>query len=117
MLSPSLWFLVKTLLTALIIASISELSRRYSVLAAALASLPLVSILAFVWIYMETGDTRKLIDMSYDIFWLVLPSLAFFLILPVLLKNGMAFGWAMLLSCIGMSVLYAVMIWLIKGVN
>ena len=117
MLSPSLWFLVKTLLTAVIIASISELSRRYSVLAAALASLPLISILSFIWIYTETGNTQKVINMSYDIFWLVLPSLAFFLILPILLKNGMAFGWAMLLSCIGMSVLYAIMIWLLKNLN
>ncbi len=108
------YFLVKTLITALIVAAISELSRRYSLFAATLASLPLVSILAFIWIYVDTKDTEKLINMSYDVFWLVLPSLAFFLIFPFLLKQGMAFGWALLLACVGMSVLYALTLWLLK---
>ena len=108
------YFLVKTLITALIVAVISELSRRYSLFAAALASLPLVSILAFVWIYVDTKDTEKLITMSYDVFWLVLPSLAFFLIFPALLKHGLAFGWAVFIACVCMTVLYGLTIWLLK---
>lgn len=111
------YFIVKTLITALIVAAISELARRYSLFAAALASLPLVSILAFVWIYVDTKDTQKLITMSYDVFWLVLPSLAFFLIFPALLKYGLAFGWALIGACIGMSILYALTIWLLRVVG
>ncbi len=111
------YFLVKTLITALIVAAISELARRYSLFAAALASLPLVSILAFVWIYVDTKDTQKLIDMSHDIFWLVLPSLAFFLIFPLLLKHGMAFSLALLIACASMSALYAMTIWLLRAVG
>jgi hypothetical protein len=34
-----MYFLIKTLITALIVAAVSELARRYSLLAAALASL------------------------------------------------------------------------------
>ena len=108
------YFLVKTLITALIVASISELSQRFSLFAAALASLPLVSILAFVWIYVDTKDTEKLITMSYDVFWLVLPSLAFFLIFPALLKHGLAFGWAVLVACICMTILYGLTMWILK---
>ena len=108
------YFLVKTLITALIVAAISELSRRFSLFAATLASLPLVSILAFIWIYVDTKDTEKLIAMSYDVFWLVLPSLAFFLIFPVLLKHGLAFGLALLIACMGMSILYTLTLWLLK---
>lgn len=111
------YFIIKTLITALIVAAISELSRRFSLFAAALASLPLVSILAFVWIYVDTKDTQKLVTMSYDVFWLVLPSLAFFLIFPALLKHGVAFGWAMLAACMCMMVLYAVTLWLLKMVG
>lgn len=108
------FFIFKIFVTALLVAVISELSRRYSLFAAALASLPLVSILAFIWIYLDTRDTQKLIGMSHDIFWLVLPSLSFFLIFPLLLKQEMTFGWALLVACAGMSMLYAVTIWLIS---
>ncbi len=108
------YFLIKTLITALIVAAISELSRRFSLFAAALASLPLVSILAFVWIYVDTKDTEKLIIMSYDVFWLVLPSLAFFLIFPTLLKHGLAFGWAVLVACACMTILYGLTMWALK---
>ena len=111
------YFIVKTLITAFIVAAISELARRYSLFAAALASLPLVSILAFVWIYVDTKDTEKLITMSYDVFWLVLPSLAFFLIFPALLKYGLAFGWAVFIACICMMMLYGITLLILKTVG
>jgi hypothetical protein len=103
-----MYFLIKTLITALIVAVISELSRRYTVLAALLASLPLTSILAFIWVYRDTGDTGKIIELSYSVFWLVFPSLAFFLILPALLKMDMKFIPAMLISCGALAVIYGV---------
>lgn len=108
------YLLFKTLVTAVIIVAVSELSRRFSLFAAALASLPLVSILAFVWIYVDTKNTQKLITMSHDVFWLVLPSLAFFLVFPFLLKQGMVFGWAMLAACICMIALYGLTMWVLK---
>ena len=68
---------VFTLLTALIVAAVSELSRRFTLLSAMLIALPLTSILAFRWIYYESKDTQKIIEMSYSVFWLVIPSLLF----------------------------------------
>ncbi|HEX5055868.1 MAG TPA: DUF3147 family protein [Gammaproteobacteria bacterium] len=108
------YFTIKVLVTALVVAGISELSRRYELFAAALASLPLVSILAFVWIYLETSDTQKLGALSRNIFWLVLPSLVFFLVFPALLKQGMGFWLALPLSCLVMLGAYALMLWLLK---
>lgn len=102
-----IYFIIKVLVTSLIVAVVSELSRRYTVWAALLASLPLTSILAFIWVYWDTQDSSKIIELSYSVFWLVFPSLAFFLILPVLLKQGMAFGWAMAASVTAMAVLYS----------
>ena len=40
---------------------------------AILASLPLTSLLAFVWLYVDTGDTQKVASLATGIFWLVLP--------------------------------------------
>lgn len=111
-----MYFLIKTLITALIIAAVSELAKRYTVWAALLASLPLTSILAFIWVYWDTKDSSKIIELSYSVFWLVLPSLAFFVILPLLLKQGFVFPWAMTLSIIAMSAFYSAGIWLYKTI-
>ena len=92
------YFLVKTLVTALIVAGISELTRRYPLWAALLASLPLTSLLAFIWVYWEQKDIQKITELSYSIFWLVIPSLVFFLAFPLLLKQGVTFTWAMLIA-------------------
>jgi len=109
-----MYFLIKTLITALIVAAVSELSRRYTLWAALLVSLPLTSILAFIWVYWDTKDTGKIIELSYSVFWLVLPSLAFFLILPFLLKHGLTFPVAMVGAVAAMAALYGLGILLFK---
>jgi uncharacterized membrane protein (GlpM family) len=106
------YFVLKTLITALVVAGVSELAKRYSFMAAALASLPLTSILAFIWIYIDTKDTQKITELSYSIFWLVIPSLIFFLIVPFLLKHGVNFYLTIILSCLVMSAGYGVFIFL-----
>jgi hypothetical protein len=107
-------FIIKTLITALVIAAVSELSRRFTTLAALLVSLPLTSILAFIWIYWDSQDNAKIIEMSYSVFWLVLPSLLFFLVLPLLLKHGVGFPVAMLVSIASMAGFYSAAVWAVK---
>ena len=102
-----MYFATKVILTALIVAVVSELSRRFTFVSAILIALPLTSILALCWIYYESRDTQKIIDMSYSVFWLVIPSLLFFLLLPLLLKAGVKFVPAMLASCATLSAIYA----------
>ena len=91
-----MYFLLKTLMSALLIAGISELARRYSFLAAMLASLPLTSVLAFIWLYHDTHDHAKISALSYDILWLIVPSMLFFIALPLLLNHGLRFYPALL---------------------
>ena len=105
-----MYFLIKTIITALIVAGVSELARRYSLFAAAIASLPLTSILAFVWLYHDTGDAQKVAVLSHDILWLIAPSLIFFIALPLLLNAGIKFYPALLASCVIMSVAYGITI-------
>lgn len=91
-------FFIKIVLTSLIIASVSEIAKRVSWIAAILASLPLISILAMIWLYIDTKDIQKIIALSHGIFWDVLPSLLFFVVLPMLLKQGVGFPLALFLS-------------------
>lgn len=95
-----LQFIIKVALTATVIVAISEIAKRSSFWAALLASLPLTSLLAFVWIYLETGNTQSIATLSQGIFWLVLASLPLFLILPVLLRMAWPFWPSLSLACL-----------------
>ncbi|EKD63600.1 MAG: hypothetical protein ACD_51C00249G0020 [uncultured bacterium] len=106
-------YVIKIIISALIIAGVSELGKKFTPVAAVLASLPLVSILAIIWLYSETKNVQKIIDLSNGIFWAVLPSLIFFLVLPLLLKNGLKFTPAMIISAITMFITYSIYIFVL----
>lgn len=92
-------YIIKIIFSGLLIMLISEIAKRSSFWGAIIASLPLISIIAFIFLYQETKDTGKIASLSIDIFWLVIPSLALFLCLPLMLKKGMSFYPALGISC------------------
>jgi hypothetical protein len=110
-----IWFyVIKVLVSALLIVLVSEIGKRNGTLAGLLASIPLVSFLAILWLYFETRDVGRIRQLSTDIFWLVLPSLSFFIVFPYLLGKNLRFGWAMLLSAAIMIILYVILMLLLK---
>ncbi len=92
-------YAVKVALTAVVVVAVAELAKRSSFWSALLASLPLVSLLAFVWLYLDTGDHERIAALSQGIFWLVLASLPLFLVLPALLRGGWPFWPSLGASC------------------
>jgi len=86
-----LYYIVKISITVVLIVVISEIAKRSTLFGSILASIPLVSVLAMIWLYIDTKDVQKVIILSTDIFWLVIPSLSLFIVLPVLLKKGIDF--------------------------
>jgi hypothetical protein len=106
------YYLTKIAITTLLIVLISEIAKRSSFVGAVLASVPLVSVLAMVWLYIDTSDVERVSALSSSIFWLVIPSLALFISLPLLLKQGIHFYPAMAIS-IAITVLCY---WLMLGV-
>jgi len=107
-------YIIKIILSALIIFWVSELGKKFTPIAGILASLPLVSILAMIWLYNETNDIQKIVDLSYSIFLAVIPSLLFFLILPFLLKNGISFIFSIIISSICMFLIYSFYIFILS---
>lgn len=97
------YYLVKLAVTTILIVLISEIAKRSSFVGALLASIPLVSVLAMIWLYVDTKDASKVSALATGVFWLVLPSLALFIALPLLLKQGINFYTSMSLS-IGITV-------------
>ncbi|HEY5800284.1 MAG TPA: DUF3147 family protein [Burkholderiaceae bacterium] len=107
-------YALKIGISAVLLVAVAELAKRSSHLAALLASLPLTSLLAMLWLYRDTGSTAQVADLSLGIFWLVLPSLALFLVLPLLLRAGWGF-WTSLAAAIAATVLcYAAMSWVLR---
>jgi hypothetical protein len=82
-----MYVLLKALLSGAIIAAASELARRSSLIGAVLISLPLTSILALIWLYRDTRDTAEVAAFSWSILWVIVPSLAFFVVLPLALHT------------------------------
>ena len=107
------YYIVKVLVSALLVVAISEVAKRSSFWGAALASIPLTSVLAMVWLQVETGNTARIASLSLGIFWLVIPSLVLFLALPGLLRLGWGFWPSLLASIAATSVAYGAMGWLL----
>ena len=80
-------YLIKTVISAVVLVAASEMSKRFPLIGALLISLPLVSILALIWLWLDTGDKEAVAALSINVFWLVIPSLVLFISLPVLLKK------------------------------
>jgi len=85
------YLLVKALLSGLIIAAASEVARRWPGIGGLIVSLPLVSLLAFIWLWRDTGDAERVAALAQGAFWFFLPSMPLFLILPWLLRAGWGF--------------------------
>jgi hypothetical protein len=72
------YFITKLIITALLIVLISEIAKRSSLMSALLAAIPLVSILAMTWMYIDTNNSRSAVEFSNRIIWLIVPSMILF---------------------------------------
>ncbi|MBK9586011.1 MAG: DUF3147 family protein [Alphaproteobacteria bacterium] len=110
-----MWYAAfKAALSGLLVASISETARRSPAMGALIASLPVVSVLGMIWLWQDTHDSEKIASHAEATFWLVLPSLPMFLVLPALLRSGVHFYMALALCCVLTVVLYFVLLWVMK---
>ena len=105
-----MYLLLKFSLSAAVVVAVSELARRSTLAGALLASLPLTTLLALIWLYVDTQDTARAAALSVDVLWMVIPSLALLALLPVLLRHGLGFWPALGLSSLATAALYIVMI-------
>ena len=106
---------VRLVLSGGLIVGASEIAKKNDVFGALIASLPLISIFAMIWLYNDTGDTEQIATFSKDIFWLVIPSLVLFLTLPVFLQRGMDFWPALAIAIILTIIAYTIGLKLANG--
>ena len=96
-----------------------EVDRRSPGIGGLIASLPLISVLAVIWLWTDTGDAERIASHLQSTFWYVLPSLPMFIVMPALLRAHVDFWIALGLSCALTMALYVAMVWLLPrlGIN
>lgn len=109
--------IIKILISATLIYVVNEVVVRHSkpLLGSLIASLPLVSVLTFIWIWNDLrGKPDELVAKigahSSGVFWFVLPSLPMFLLIPWLLRKGLGFWPSMIVGCVVTMALYLLMV-------
>jgi uncharacterized membrane protein (GlpM family) len=96
------WLISKYLITAAVVVIVSEAAKRSDRLGGLIAALPLVTVLALIWLYVERQPQAKIANHAWYTFWYVVPTLPMFLAFPVLLPR-LGF-WPTLLACVVITV-------------
>ncbi|MEA4937124.1 hypothetical protein SDC9_178441 [bioreactor metagenome] len=109
-----IYYIIKVLLSSVIIVAITEVSKRSTLIGSIVASVPLVSLMAFIWMYIDTKDTLKIAELSQGVFWLVIPSLVFFFLFPLLLKKNVDFRVSLGISLTLTVIAYFIMLFVLK---
>jgi F0F1-type ATP synthase assembly protein I len=107
-----LYLAIKAMLSGVIIATVSEIAKRSPSLGGLVASLPLVSVLAMIWLWHDTRDAERIAAHAEGTLWFVVPSLPMFLLMPWLLRHGYGFWTALGLGCLLTIVLTLAMLWI-----
>lgn len=112
-------YIIKVVLSSIIIVAVSEVSKKSSLIGSILASIPLVSVLAIIWLYLDTGNAIQSAKLAKSVFYMVIPSLSFFAVFPYLIKLKLNFYPAMFISLTVMVLLYFLMAYVLQkvGVN
>jgi F0F1-type ATP synthase assembly protein I len=96
------WLIIKYLLTSAVVVGVSEFAKRSDRLGGLIAALPMVTVLALIWLHIENQPQEKIANHAWYTFWYVVPTLPMFLAFPVLLPR-IGF-WPALLACVVLTI-------------
>jgi hypothetical protein len=103
-----MYFTIKIFISALIIAVVTKLSEKMPIGGALIKSLPLTSLLVFIIMKYEGRTNQEISSMSWDILYMVIPSLILFIAFPILLNRGVSFSLSLIVSTFIMSIGYLI---------
>lgn len=96
------WLITKYLFTAAVIVLVSEAAKRSDKLGGFIAALPMVTLMALIWLYVDKQPQAKIANHAWYTFWYVVPTLPMFLVFPYLLPR---FGfWLTMLASVSITV-------------
>ncbi|UCG39174.1 MAG: DUF3147 family protein [bacterium] len=96
--APGVFFLVKVLVSAFIIAGVSELAKRMPSLGGLIAAMPLTTLLSLIWLYVDTGDYQLAHTFTRSVLFAIVPTVLFFMAALFLFRRGTGFVTLLVLS-------------------
>ena len=92
------YIFLKLIISSGIITLVSEISKKSSFVGGLVVSIPLISVLSMIWLYIDSRDIEKIKNLSTSIFWMVIPSLILFLSIPILIDIGFNFWYSLIIA-------------------
>ena len=113
------YYLLKLIISSFIIVIVSEITKRNSFFSAILASIPIVTDLSMIWLYIDTEDIGKIKNFSFNLFWMVIPSLVLLISLPFLINIGFNFSSSLTIAIFFTIIFYILTILILSnnGIN
>lgn len=102
--SQNLFFLLKVIISGVLIALVSTMAKHSPRWAALLTALPMMTFLSLIWIYLENRDLALLETYTRDVLLWVLPSLLFFVAAIYLFKWRVPFLLTMGISTVALGI-------------
>ena len=98
--------IIKILISSGIILLVSEIAKKDNLFGSLIASIPLVSVLSMIWLYVDTNDINKVKALANGILWMIIPSMSLFIVLPILINYGIQFYLSLTVSILVTMVCY-----------
>ena len=99
-------YFIKVFISSAIIVLVSEIAKRDSLLGGLVASIPIVSVLSMIWLYIDTSDIDKVKALANGILWMIFPSMSLFIVLLILINCGIKFYLSLTISILTTMVCY-----------
>jgi len=112
--------IIKYIITAAIVVAATELAKRSDKLGAIIVALPMVTIIAMIWLHVEAKggeQVTKVANHAYYTFWYVIPTLPMFLVMSRMIKQGANFWLALLVYMVGTVALFYLSYFILKKVG
>ena len=114
-----MYVFIKLIFTAFVVVLISEIAKRSTIFAGIVASIPLTSVLAFIWLYFDTQDLNSIRELSRNILLMIPPSLVFFITIYFFIGWNFSFYLSLGLSIVLTAFVYWLYIYILGffGIN
>ena len=99
-------YFIKLFISSAIIVIVSEIAKKDNIIGGLIASIPIVSVLSMIWLYIDTNDIDKVKALANGILWMIFPSMSLFIVLPILINCGIKFYLSLTISILITMVCY-----------
>ena len=103
-------YFIKVFISSAIIVLVSEIAKKDNIIGGLIASIPIVSVLSMIWLYIDTNNINKVKALANGVLWMIFPSISLFIILPILINCGIKFYLSLIISILITMVCYLITI-------